>query len=209
MRTHAFAFLTALALLAPATLVAQEEEDPHHGRRRGSRGLREVSDDAGRSRRDGFWLSAGLGAGGESFDARDGLGWSDDQGGGVGFVKLGGTVSPSLLIGAEAQVWGRDYSYDGYERGLGSFMGVAQFYPARRADFWIRGGIGWARDYYRDYAANQPTRTVNGTAYALGFGYDVAVARKVSITPSLDFVRQHYDTHRERIVSIGVAVTFH
>lgn len=207
MRTPLLSGIAVLSLLLPVAVEAQG--DPHHPR--GRRGIREVSDEAGRQRRDGFWLSGGLGYGGESFDARDGLGWSDDKGGGVVYLKLGGTVTPSLLLGLEGQLWGADYSYDQYERGLGSLMGIAQFYPAPRSDFWLRGGIGWARDYFRDYQTPGTTYTTtrNGSAFALGMGFDFPVSRKVSITPSVDFLAQHYDTHNERVISLGVGVTFH
>lgn len=215
MRLHTAASLMALALLlAPAAARAQDE-DPHHGRGSRGRGIRQVDDDTGRRRREGFWLSAGIGVGGESFDARDGLGWSDNVSGGVGYLKLGGTVSPSLLLGVELQGWGANFYESGfsgvsYERALGSLMGIAQFYPAERSDFWLRGGLGLAVDQLRDYSGGAAYETSRyGTAVAIGLGYDIPVARKISITPSLDLVGQHYDTHNERLLTIGVGVTFH
>lgn len=220
MRTHHGSFrllllLTSLSLVAPAMLAAQED-DPHpRGRHPRSRcgdscgGLREVSDHAGRARRNGFWFSAGIGAGAESFDARDGLGWSDGKGGGSGYVKLGGTVSRSLLLGAEGQVWAASYSGQNFDRSLGSLMGIAQLYPSPTGGFWLRGGLGFAHDNLRTYTSSGiiVDRDLNGTAYAFGLGYDFPVNRHVSITPSLDLLAQDYRTHRERVINFGIGIT--
>jgi hypothetical protein len=212
MRTRLVYLLAFLLGALPVTALAQDDDsgrDPH--RRPRSRGLREVSDDAGRSRRDGFWLSAGLGVGGESFDARDGLGWSDRTTGGVGYIKLGGTVNRNLLLGAEVQGWSNHYYDADYDRTLGSLMGIVQWYPDGRGDFWLRGGLGFAwdeLDFYGTPPANITTRR-SGTAFAIGLGYDARVGRKISITPQLDFLAQRYDTHDERVVSFGIGITFH
>lgn len=208
MRRLMLMVLTAMSL-APAVAQAQDDDDRDHDRDRRHRrgGLREV-DDRRDDRRQGFWLTAGLGAGSESFDANDGLGWSDDKGGGLAYLKLGGTVSPSLLIGAEFNAWGRRYRYEEYDRGLTTAMVIAQWYPGgRRSDFWLRGGLGFARDFL-DIDGGQRTRE-NGTAVAVGLGYDIRVARNISITPMLDLQGQRYDSHDERLVNIGLGISFH
>lgn len=220
MRRHLYSFLALLALLAPAALAAQDD-DSQDDRPRRERdrdrddcrcGLREVSDrDRGHARRHGIWFSAGLGAGAESFDANDGLGWSDDETGGVAFAKLGGTVSRSFLLGVEGHAWGTQYQGLGYDRTLTSLMFIGQWYPAPASGFWLKGGLGFARDnldFYGQNSANFATHE-NGTAFSLGIGYDVPVGRAVSITPLLDLQAQRYDTHDERIVSFGVGITVH
>jgi hypothetical protein len=40
-------------------------------------------------------------------------------------------------------------------------------------------------------------------------GYDARVGRSVSLTPLLDFTGHSYSDHQERILSLGLAVTFH
>lgn len=218
--THPLRFalvLLGLGLTIPAVLAAQDDDPhPHRGHPRAhcsddcsAGGLREVSDRAGRTRRSGFWFSAGLGAGAESFDARDGLGWSDGKGGGSGYLKLGGTVSPSLLLGVEGNLWAASYYRQNYDRALGSLMGIAQVYPSPSSGFFLKGGIGWARDNLRTYPAPGVVYSsdINGTAYAFGLGYDVPVGRSVSITPTLDLVAQDYRDHRERIVNFGIGIT--
>jgi hypothetical protein len=221
MRTHVnslhlILLLASLGAALPAALAAQDD-DPHprrpHPRAHcgdGCGGLREVSDHAGRSRRSGFWFGAGVGAGAETFDARDGLGWSDGKGGGTGYLKLGGTVTPSLLLGAEAQVWAASYyTNPNYDRALGSLQGIAQFYPAPQSGFWLKGGLGWALDNLRTYTTSGVIidRDLHGTAWSLGLGYDVPVGRSVSITPSLDLLGEDFRTHRERVLSFGIGIT--
>jgi len=212
MRSTMLWVLAGLAL-APAAAQAQDDDGGRdRGRDRGrcDCGLREVSDRR-HDRRQGFWLAFGLGGGAESFDANDGLGWSDDKGGATGYLKLGGTVSQSLLLGAEANVWASRYRGQGYDRTLSSLMFIAQWYPAPRSDFWLRGGLGWAHDeldLYPNTSGNVVTGR-NGTALAVGLGYDFRVSRNVSITPSLDLQGQRYRDHDERVVSFGIGVTFH
>jgi hypothetical protein len=217
MRSLALMAVAGL-FLAPAVVNAQDDygtRDRDRGRNRDRDrchcGLREVSDSRG-ARRRGFWLSGGVGAGAESFDANDGLGWSDDKGGGVAYIKLGGTISRSLLLGAEGDIWAAQYQRQGYDRSLTNLMFIAQWYPASQGDLWIRGGVGWARDNLTLYGSTPATdfkSHENGTALALGIGYDFRVARNVSITPILDLQGQHYDSHDERLINFGVGVTFH
>lgn len=209
---RAMVMLLAGLSLVPAVVKAQDD-DPHPRRDRDRRGcdcgLREVSDRRS-DRRDGFFASIGLGGGAESFDANDGLGWSDDKGGATGYLKVGGAVSNALTLGAELNGWASRYQRQGYDRSLASLMFIAQWYPASRSDFWLRGGLGWARDNLSVYGTSSDVnRHENGTALAVGLGYDFRVARNVSITPTLDFQGQRYDSHDERLISLGLGVTFH
>lgn len=129
----------------------------------------------------------------------------------MAFLKLGGTVSQSFLVGIEGNVWSAQYYQAGYDRTLASLMVVGQWYPAPASGFWLRGGLGWAQDYLQLYGGSQANINSrrNGTAYAVGLGYDIPVARKVSLTPLLDIQAQRYRDHDERIVSLGLGVTFH
>lgn len=202
-----------LLLLLPAAVRAQDDHgrDPNHPHH--APGLREVSDRAPGGLRHGFWFGAGLGVGAEAFDANDGLGWSSDQGGGVGYLKLGGTVSQNLTLGVEGNLWSSRYYAEGYDRTLSSLMFIAQVYPGARSGFFIKGGAGFAHDALRLYGPSYPTTGLvtdrDGSALALGLGYDVRVARNVSVTPTIDLLGQHYRTHDERVLSFGLGVTFH
>ncbi len=199
--------LLGSALAVPVSARAQQDHPSH-----GSPGLREVSEAAARSRHHGFWLSAGLGAGGERFDANDGLGWSDSRTGGTGYVRLGATVSPSFLVGAEVQGWTRDYYWEGYHRTLSSLLAIGQWYPGGGAsNFWVRGGLGWAHDDLQLYgdATSSSALGQDGTAFVLGLGFDLPMGSRISVTPQLDFNAQHYDSHQEQVLSLGLGITFH
>jgi hypothetical protein len=217
MRTRLFTICSLLILALPVAARAQDDDRPpeerdRRGRHHHSPGLREVSENAGRSNRRGFWLSAGLGVGGESFDARDGLGWSDAESGPFAALKLGGTVGSNVLLGAELSGWtDRYYRNNDLDRSLASLMGIVQWYPAARGDFWLKGGLGFAHSEDRQYfgTGSAVEWKQDGTAFAIGLGYDARVARNVSLTPSLDFTAHRYSDHDERILSLGVAVTFH
>jgi hypothetical protein len=217
MRTRLLSALGLLALLVPVVAAAQDDTMPdNHGRTRRhprtSPGLREVSDGAFRSRRHGFWLSAGLGVGGESFDANDGLGWSDARSGAVGNLSLGGTVSPNVLLGVELNGWSsRGYQRSNFDRSLGNLLGIVQWYPSASGDFWLKGGVGFAHSEDKEYSAgalvSQWSR--DGTAIGIGLGYDVPVGRKISVTPSLELIGQRFRDVDERLLNFGVAITFH
>lgn len=193
--------LTLAALAAPATLPAQD---------RMPRGIREVANGSPNAR-SGLWFSGGLAAGAESFDANDGLGWSDDQWGGVASLRLGGTVSRSLLLGAELSGWKHGYGNGDYDRVLGSLLFIAQWYPERKGAFFFKGGAGLAEDrLYLNYQPSVPTTTrQTGFAMGLGLGYDFRVGRMVSLTPTLDLIGHWYDGYQERLLNIGMAVTLH
>ncbi len=218
MRTTIWSVLTGLTLLIPAGLAAQHDDesdrdpDRDRDRKRGgcSCGLREVGDRRASSR-SGLWLSAGIGGGAEAFDARDGLGWSDDRGGAIGYIKVGGTVSPSLRIGAEFQSWTSRYPAQGYDRSLSSLMVIAQWYPAAQGNFWLRGGVGIARaevDYAPGVNGGVGFRS-DGLATAIGLGYDFRLARNVALVPTIDLTAHRYDNVDDRVVSFGLGITIH
>ena len=218
MRITFWSILSGLALLVPAGLAAQQDDgsngdsdrdrDRQHGRC--SCGLREVGDRHA-SGRSGLWLSAGVGGGAEAFDAKDGLGWSQDRGGAIGYIKVGGTVSPSLRIGAEFQNWESRYQSQGYDRSLSSLMLIAQWYPAAQGDFWLRGGFGLARasvDYLPGSNSSVGFRS-DGVAAAIGLGYDFRLARNVALVPTIDLTAHRYDNVDDRVVSFGLGITIH
>ncbi|HXE57611.1 MAG TPA: hypothetical protein VNK43_06385 [Gemmatimonadales bacterium] len=178
-------------LLAVPTLAAQE----HGG------GLREISP----NERRGFWIGFGLGAGVESYDvAGDGAGYTDDLTRPTFYLKLGGTPSQSVLLGAELFAWGHDDG--GVEETLSQALFIVQWYPARRGAFFLKGGLGIADNRFDDGVA---TVSNTGVGLVAGAGYDIRVGRSVSIVPTIDLVGQGYDDYRERILNFGLGVVFH
>lgn len=164
--------------------------------------------------RDGFWIALGVGAGSESFRYRnDPAGYSRDITAPSFSLRVGGTPSQSWLLGAELFAWvnGRDYNAD--QEALSSALLIAQLYPASRGSFYLKGGVGVAGSYFRSYAGpgNIVATEEAGVATVLGAGLDLRVGRNVSLTPSVDLHYQFYDRSdlTERIVTLGLGVTFH
>jgi hypothetical protein len=189
----------ALPLFLSSSLLAQHRRP----------GLVDVS---GRSRH-GFWGSFGLGAGAESVDLQgDEFGYSDNLTKPTVQIRLGGTVNPHLRLGGELSSWINSY----YDAGnvtetVSGVFGIAQFYPAARAGFYVKGGLGLGRSAV-DYSGG-PTISDLGFAGVVGLGYDIRVGRHLAITPTLDFQYHDYSGaqgggYRERIGALGVALTY-
>ncbi len=191
-----FATMLALALGLAADASAQ-------GRRST---LREIH----RNYREGFWFSAGIGAGNEAYDLKGVTGgFGDDVTGPSLMVKLGGTVSQSFLLGGELYGWTWNDSFD-LDETLASAMLIGQWYPAARGGFFVKGGLGIA--HFEQTTGGRFSTLLDeetGFGAVLGAGYDIRVGRNISITPTLDLYGHSYNDWRERIVNLGVSVTFH
>ncbi|MGE0352893.1 MAG: hypothetical protein AB7I33_01895 [Gemmatimonadales bacterium] len=201
MRTPYRTLITAAALLLVFPMPAQAQ----HRRS----GIREVS----RNYRDGAWFAFGIGRGEESYrftDVPDN--YSTEVSAPTLSLRLGGTPSQHWTLGGELFAWFHDLP-DRSSETLGSAMFIAQFYPASRAGLFLKGGAGFAGAYMETEVSPNVVITgeEGGFATVLGVGYDIRVGRNVSITPTLDWHHQFYDRSdvRERIVSLGVGVTFH
>ena len=188
--------LTAAALMLLGGTVAAQEVP---------RGLALVSD-AGRS---GFWAGFGLGAGGQSFDLRDGLGYSDELYRPTISLRLGGTPSRHLRLGGEILAWVNDQG-DATES-LSSFLFVGQVYPARNTGLYLKGGLGLARnalDFDDGYGVGD-----TGFAGLVGAGWEVRLGRRWYLNPAVDVVEHRYSArggndYRERLVNFGVGILF-
>src|SRR5919198_2434249 len=104
------------------------------------RGLVEVH----QGQRRGFWAGLSLGAGGEAFDLRDGVGYSDELYRPTVSLRAGGTVGQHLRLGGEALAWINDH--DDVTESLTSLLFVGQFYPARSTGLYLKGGVGLGRN---------------------------------------------------------------
>jgi len=114
MTSRVFAALVALALAAPAV----QAQNPNT--------------------REGFWWSFGMGAG--AAKPNGDFDFVERETGLSGYLRLGGTVSPGLLIGVESNGWvsSNRYSDDSY-----GFLGpVAMYYPSATGSFYLKGGLG-------------------------------------------------------------------
>jgi hypothetical protein len=189
--------VTAGALVLLLGGVAAAQEPP--------RGLVEVND----SRRGGFWGALGIGAGGEAFDLRDGLGYSEDLYRPTVSLRLGGTPSQYVRLGGEVLGWIDDQG-DRTES-ITSVLFISQLYPAPATGFYLKGGLGLGRnqvDFNDGFGVGD-----TGFAGLLGAGWEIRVGRRWYLNPAVEIVQQRYtgrgnERYRERIVNFGVGVLF-
>jgi hypothetical protein len=120
-------------------------------------------------------MGAGLGAGFdrvfcEICDGSVQAGWS-------GYLRLGGTVSPRILLGGELTGWlaGREEA----TQSMGAVSFVAYWYPAD-TNLYLKGGGGVIGFRSAD-GEDAVTSTTFGPT--LGLGYEQLVSPKVSIVP--------------------------
>jgi hypothetical protein len=198
--------LLASGVLA-ATMAFPATAQRHHGSR-----LKEIP----HNYRDGFWLGFSVGAGNEAFRFENDRGYSEDITAPTFSLRIGGTPSQSWLLGAEVFAWMdgdlNDY-HDEYKNVLSSAMMIAQFYPFRDGGLYAKGGVGVAGNYIRTISPSGfvVSDEESGLATVFGAGLDLRVGRSVSITPTIDVHHQFFNRSdvRERIVSVGVGLTFH
>ncbi|HYC33186.1 MAG TPA: hypothetical protein VEB59_12930 [Gemmatimonadales bacterium] len=171
------------------------------------RGLSVVSD----GERGGFWMGLGLGAGGESYDLRDGAGYRDELYRPTVSFRLGGTPSQQLRLGGEVLAWFNDEGLA--VESLTSLLFVGQLYPSKRGGFYLKGGLGLGRnavDFDDGYNVGD-----TGLAGLIGAGSEVRVGRRLYLNPAVDLVEHRYTSgggdgydYRNRLVNFGLGITF-
>jgi hypothetical protein len=132
-----------------------------------------------------------------------------------GFLKLGTAVSQNLLLGVEANGWRKRSS--GVTENLGNVSAVAYLYPWARGGLFVKGGGGLST-----YIASGPGPDLTGTGWGLiaGVGYDLRVARNISLTPVANIYYGHLGSlvlggnpvesgWQQNIVDVGLGITFH
>src|SRR5512139_547532 len=130
MRSQWWGIAATAILMLAGTATAQEAP----------RGLVEVHEGG----RHGFWGALGIGAGGEAFDLRDGLGYSDALYRPTVSLRLGGTPSQYLRLGGDVLGWINDQG-DRTES-LTSVLFITQLYPAPMTGLYLKGGLGLGRN---------------------------------------------------------------
>lgn len=157
--------------------------------------------------RRGFWVALGLGAGGESFDLRTGVGYSGVLYQPTVSLRLGGTVNPHLRLGGELLSWINELNHA--TESLSSALFVAQFYPAASMGLYLKGGLGIGRNAvdFQDGFGEGDT----GFAGLLGAGYELRLGRHLYLNPAIDLVGHTYDNrrgtgYRARLVNFGLGI---
>ena len=159
--------------------------------------------------RSGFWAAAGLGAGGESYDLQDGLGYSAQLYRPTFSLRLGGTVNQHVRLGGEMLSW-VNQNGDAIES-LTSALFIGQVYPFRESGLYLKGGAGFgvnAVDFPDGYHVSDI-----GFAGLLGAGLEMRVGRRWYLNPTVDLVQHDYsapgiDHYRERLVTFGMSVLY-
>ncbi|MGH7698978.1 MAG: outer membrane beta-barrel protein [Gemmatimonadales bacterium] len=157
--------------------------------------------------RQGFWIGFGFGYGSAGLSC-DGCGSIDREGAVSGYLKLGGTLSPKVLLGGETNGWTKDIG--GSTVTLGNASLAAYFYPQPAGGLYLRGGVGVAS--YAEEGIDSQT----GFGLTFGVGYDVRVGNNVSITPVGNFnwgsvgdLDAEVRGLKQNVFQLAVGVTFH
>jgi hypothetical protein len=169
------------------------------------RGLSLVRNDG----RSGFWGGLSIGAGGEAFDLRDGLGYSEELYRPTVSLRLGGTVNQHLRLGGEVLAWINER--DRTVESLTSFLFVGQLYPMAATGLYLKGGLGLGRNAVEFDEGGGVGDT--GFAGLFGAGWEVRMGRRWYLNPSVDVVEHRYtgrgsERYRERLVNFGLGVVF-
>ena len=135
-----------------------------------------------------------------------------------GYLKLGATLTPQLLMGLEANGWRRDLN--GTTITSVNTSVVAYIYLKPTSGFFFKGGLG--ASYYReDVAVKTPedTAATSGFGLTAGLGYDFRVGDNISLTPVGNFVfgslgnLRHrgffFPNVQETVLQLALGVTFH
>lgn len=162
--------------------------------------------------RQGFWIGFGFGYGSADFTC-DGCPNFDRESSVAGFLKLGGTLRPNLLLGGELDGWSKSESGDVTET-IGNASVALYWYPMVQGGFFLKGGLGAS-----SYQLKVGNASVDKTGFGLltGLGYDIRIGGNTSLTPIADFfwgnqgdipelLVQGFKTN---VIHLGLGVTFH
>lgn len=168
-------------------------------------------------KREGFWIGFGFGYGSSSLSCGSGCSFSSSSkgGGGAGFLKMGGTLSPKVLLGGEVNAWVKDVS--GTTEEVGNVSAAVYFYPAPASGFFLKGGAGFASYMLRNGGSSI---SASGFGLIAGLGYDIRVGRMISLTPTGNFYFGSdgdlkdgstvvIPSVKHTVFDIGLGITFH
>jgi hypothetical protein len=204
MRRNASLLALAALIAAAATPLAAQGRD---------RGLVELPD---RPLRSGLYLTGGLGDGLEQYRYHDLPDYTDWLSSPAAVLRIGGTPNANVRIGGELfGWWNTTYDTDLQENTTETFTALlldAQFYPARRSGFYLKGGIGIGHSGTSFQLEESIGKS--GFVFSAGAGYDIPLSRHLSIAPTVDFYQGSFnhagdptDSYTERVLNIGASLT--
>ena len=163
--------------------------------------------------REGFWIGFGFGYGSSNVSC-DGCTSASREGSGSGFLKLGGTLSPHVLLGGEINAWTKSVNATAT---LGNTSFAAYFYPTLSSGLFVKGGVGYATTRL---SGGGSTATASGFGFVAGAGFDIRVGAMISITPVANFyfgsdgdMKSGGSTlvtgWKHNVYDFGLGITFH
>jgi hypothetical protein len=153
--------------------------------------------------RQGFWIGGGMGYGTMGLSC---TGCADvgRTGGLSGYAKFGGTLRQNILLGVEMNGWTK--SEGGGRVTMGNLSGAAYWYPMPTQGLFVKAGAGYA-NLRADDGVNSASD--GGLGILGGVGYDIRVARNLSITPVANYFRGGFNGGSANVLQIGMGVTSH
>jgi len=145
--------------------------------------------------RSGFWFNAGLGYG--SLGCQD---CGSREGGLSGNVTAGGTINDRFLIAFGTA--GFTKSVEGERFYMGLYDARIRFYPSSTNGFFVTGGAGIGRVSFLG-------ESETGFGLLLGLGYDIRVAKNVSLTPFWNGYAMSSSNLDANVGQLGIGITIH
>jgi hypothetical protein len=144
--------------------------------------------------RQGFWIGGGLGYGSLGCEGCDRVGAPS------GYLKLGGTLRQNILLGVETNGWTK--SELGNRLTMGNVSGAVYWYPMVTNGLFVKAGAGYS-------VLDNSFASTSGFGMLGGVGYDVRVARNMSVTPVANWFRGSFEGGSANVLQIGLGVTSH
>jgi hypothetical protein len=102
---------------------------------------------------------------------------------------------------------------------LGNLTASVFYYPAPASGFFLTGGLGFSL-YLRELSGGGSDTHGGGWGFTAGAGYDIRVARNVSLTPVVDFVYGGVGDltsgqatvargWKQTVIDVGLGITWH
>jgi len=154
-----------------------------------------VRTESPRNARSGFWFNGGLGYG--SLGCQD---CGSREGGLSGNLTVGGTLNDRFLIAFGTAAYTK--SVEGERFTVGLYDARIRFYPSRTNGFFVTGGAGIGRVSFLG-------ESETGFGLLLGLGYDIRVARNVSLTPFWNGYAMSSSNVDANVGQLGIGITIH
>lgn len=139
--------------------------------------------------RQGFNISFGFGGGSAGVTCSECE--SDRESAPSMYLRIGGTVRPSVVLAGEINGWSKSQTEQGIQGTItiASVNMVAQWYPQPATGFFLTGGLGAGSISMEIKAPGFATISdhTTGLGYQVGTGYDIPVAGTFSLTPFVTY----------------------